>query len=940
MSKTRRSVPWLLAGLFVVMLPAVSQGQLYECVGRGDLTEEELGTIKAIVNDFGFTDIAETWIVKRLEKSNSSSRPELRWILEVDIVRINGDIDTGLENSQNLAREFPKFHRSADSQLAVVQTSMTKVILSSLNAQYETDPAVRAQLIAERDRVFKTEVAGVLESSIQLVNADVDKNPDDEKKMAFRDRWEHYRLKAFQQYSELLPEGSDAAKLWGQKLIEAAEEFVSERFQNFAMQYEAQLILGKAYGRMGRSEDAADALELIIEFEPPVDPPYDEVQVRFTRWLRIQALQATLESLSLAGECEKAVEILDDLVNHPDFPWHMNPEDPELLQFVVAMDIESGIARIGGGVRARGIEEIRTLIDRFDSEAFRRGDPEAAEAFLAETAVGLSQAVRLGAIDMPPEFLYRASVGFKRRGDFDNSIRAAQLALDAGGGVPGEEFWVASSLYEIGESFDSVGMKEAAVAAFQTLSTQYFDRKSDPQFELLLADASQNWFALSGDLAETQGGMWGAMLPHAQEVFAELSRGSSGITLQMQKAAELEGKGRYAQAREIYVSIPRTLEVNGSVERVEQYYRAMAGAGRCLFRAADAAGKAKTAVDAAVTELTGYLSKAKSDGDAAGQAALRFEIASIHADDDVNDRAKGIAILQPLITSVLGKNPYREGGLRLFTTLQITANPDDPADAARPQDAEPALAALKADFTEGFAYAVSLYDLSEAYGNVGTPDAARRAGELILLYMAHPVSKVDQASAGVLLGFAETLIAGGFHKEAAELLTKAKQNVGDNANLKIALVYLYAKAGNVAGKYAEVLASLEEFFAEYETDIIQGTFEEAPYILYQYALAHLGQMKKDRSPKHLEEAFGFLSKAVAIMKQRRSSLLRSGNPVPPRFEKEYWTIFYQWLLVLKEQDQCELVVKQIKTERIMSGHDTFAPPALQEQFNKLERDCQ
>ena len=176
--------------------------------------------------------------------------------------------------------------------------------------------------------------------------------------------------------------------------------------------------------------------------------------------------------------------------------------------------------------------------------------------------------------------------------------------------------------------------------------------------------------------------------------------------------------------------------------------------------------------------------------------------------------------------------------------------------------------------------------------------------------------------------------------DANELLARAEAQAAGNPDLEIAIKYLRAKAGNLAGKHAEVITSLDQFFETYKGDTIQGAFEQAPFILYQYALAQLGQMKKTRDPMHREKAFESLQQSVAIMKQRRGSLLRSGRELTPRFEKEYWTIFHQWLLDMKDQGQCGTVVNYIKSGRIQSGGETFAPPELQKQFDQLERDCQ
>ena len=82
-----------------------------------------------------------------------------------------------------------------------------------------------------------------------------------------------------------------------------------------------------------------------------------------------------------------------------------------------------------------------------------------------------------------------------------------------------------------------------------------------------------------------------------------------------------------------------------------------------------------------------------------------------------------------------------------------------------------------------------------------------------------------------------------------------------------------------------------------------------------------------------------LESAIAILDQRRKSLLFSGgtNPV---FERDYWSAWLQYMEVLKAQDRCEDVIQLIRSRRLMAGDGkAFAPEALQARFDTLESEC-
>lgn len=934
-------VPAFLCTLVLVVGVAHPvEGQLYEAVQRGDVSEAESKALQELVGVYGFTDLARVWIDARLETVSTASRPDLEWVRDVDILRAEGDFDAANENNQVLKGRYPRHPRASAVAREAVKTMVVNAILKDAEARYETDPAVRATLLAERDVIYQQAMAE-LEANIQQLNQEVERSPDDEEKILERDGWEFDRLLAMQRYAELLPyESAAATKAW-EELAEAAKRFVDTRFLNFGLQYQAQLIYGKALAALGQSAAAAEALEVLTEVEPSYNPPYDEVVVRAMRQLRIEALQSSAEAWNRAGQPERAVELFDFAFEapQPHFPWKAEPEDPAVLPLRVAMEIEEAIARMCGGVRQVGIDQVRALIARFDSERFRKGDPDAAEDYLLQIARGLARAVDTGVSGLSAELYYRAAVGYKDRGRYDAAIRAAQLALDAGSGVPGAEFWLASSLYEIGDNFDSLALPEAAAQAYEVLATQFDAKKSDERFEVLLADAAQNWFAISGELAETSGGAWETVTKRAEGVFAELSRGAAGIQLILQKAAELEGQSKYEEARGLYESIPSEIEGDGgSMERVDAYYRAQAGAARCLFRAGDADGRAAEVLPQVAERLTGVLERARRDGDASGEAALRFELANARWDDDVRDRAGAIEALDPLLSTVTGTNPYREGGLRLWISILCWVDPEDAADGARPADAEPVLAALRKDFQGTTTFLISLFEMVDAYGGLGTEEADRRAAELALEYTRHPEANFDAASPGEKLGIAEILSQGGKHAEASAILDAARAAASeDDIYMQIAVTYALAKAGNNSGKHHQVIDALDPFIEANEEETTSGSYDEAPYILIQRALANMALYEQDNSAARLTSAEEDLTNGIATLRERRASLLRT-NSITQRFEVDYWNAWLQFFEVLRAQGRGEMILRMIREQRIMNGGNDFAPPALQTKFDQLEQE--
>ena len=175
------------------------------------------------------------------------------------------------------------------------------------------------------------------------------------------------------------------------------------------------------------------------------------------------------------------------------------------------------------------------------------------------------------------------------------------------------------------------------------------------------------------------------------------------------------------------------------------------------------------------------------------------------------------------------------------------------------------------------------------------------------------------------------LLDGGLSAEAKKIFGVARAKVGEDPLLQALLQVASARAGNASGEHRDVLEALNAYIAANEGDVMSGGLDEGPYLLSERAAAELGLFAKDKDPARLPRAESDLYGAAAILLQRRSA--------SPKIELDFWNCFLQYLLVLEAQDRCEAVLGLIEGERLKKGTAAFAPPGLQERFDKLERDC-
>jgi len=914
-----------------------------QSLGRGDLTSEERLLLRELLLSYNSPDLARIWIDSRKKTANSSARASLDYFL-ADATRVEGDID-GYETAiRSLAKKYPNHMRSKGAKLEAVLAAMMRLSDANTEAVFATSPADRQSFIEKRDRLWEDEVRRILKDNIRIQNSDVDSiqakviaEKDSERKrtlaqtlvekVQIRDLWEFQELSAIQVYCGLLPDESAAKSALFDELALLSKQFVDLRYDNFARRYRAQLIYGKALAASGHPQEAAAELELLVDIEPSGNPPYDPEVVRFIRSMRVESLAGSLAAYNRASMATEALDLLEYLYEEvdPNFPYRSTPEDPEIAPLVALLDVEEAISRIAGGDRSTGLSLMAQLIQSYDTAANWKADPSSTRETLDRLARGISRLLEMNVGNLTPELYVRAAAGFRDRSQPVKAAEAAKMALGCRNDDKISRQWKAKALYEIGESCDALGRVEEAAIAYQALVEQF------PESDIV-AMASQNFFAIVGDLGSDRGGAWAELIPIAEKLFADNSQGLGSEQLKLQQASEAEDRGEYSKARDMFRRIASKYDDGAGEMTVPFFYRARAGGARCLFRLST---DVEQGTRDAAAEIRALLATARSDRNVSGESSLRYELGRIYWSDRGKDPSSAIEALKPVLEELSGSSVYREGAILLLHEIFCAEG--------QLAEAEKSLAEIRKNWSTEHSLVAGTYYLIEACKVSSTAVNSRRAGELVLEWIELPGSQFDKASPAVKLGLASILIDAKFSDEAASMLAEAQQvakGAGDPV-LDIGVSYFLAKAANAAGKHRDALASLDDLIDKYSDDTYNGAYPDAPFVLVQRASANRGLYEADLDGSRLEMMSDDLRSALAILDQRRQSLLFGGG-IPPLFERDYWSTWLQYLEVLKARKQCEKVIGLIGSRRLKAGGGTsaFAPESLQPRFDQLEKECQ
>ncbi|MDE0959709.1 MAG: tetratricopeptide repeat protein [Planctomycetota bacterium] len=914
-----------------------------QSLGRGDLTAEERSLVRELIISYNSPDLARIWIESRKKTASAVARASLEYFL-ADATRIEGDVDGYEQAIRTLAKKYPNHMRSKGAKLEAVLAALLRLSDANTEAVFATSPTDRQAFIVKRDRLWEDEVRRILKDNIRIQNSDVDAivakviaETDPERKRSLsdslaekvqiRDLWEFQELAAIELYTGLLPDDSEAKQSLFGELALLAKQFVDLRYENFARRYRAQLIFGKALAASGHPQQAAAELELLVDIEPSGDPPYAPEVVQFIRSLRVEALAGSLAAYNRASMATDALELLEYLYEDVDsnFPYRSTPENPEIAPLVAVLDVEEAVSRIAGGDRSTGLALLDQLIRRYDTPENWKADPSGTRDALDRLARGVSRLLEMNVGNLSPELYVRAAAGFRDRGQPLEAAEAAKRALGCRIDDKLARQWKAKALYEIGESSDALGRIEEAALAYQDLLEQYPD--SD-----VVAMASQNFFAIVGDLGSSQGGAWAELVPVAEKLFADHSQGLGSEQLKLQQASEAEDRGEYSKARDMFRRIASKYDDGTGERTVPFFYRARAAGARCLFRmSADVDQGTRDAAG----EIRALLAAARQDRDVSGESSLRYELGRIYWSDRGKNSASAIDALKPVLEELSGSNVYREAAILLLHEIHCASG--------QLTFAEKCLAEIRKYWPTEHSLVAATYYQIEACRVSSTQTDVRRAGELVLEWIQLPGSQFDEAEPAVRLGLASILIDADFPEEAATMLADAQQAAGGSGDsvLEIGVSYFLAKAANAAGKHRDALDSLDEIIEKYSDDTYNGAYQDAPFVLVQRAAAHRGLYEGDLDASRLELMSDDLRSALAILDQRRQSLLY-GDGIPPLFERDYWSTWLHYLEVLKARKQCEKVIGLISSRRLKAGGGTssFAPESLQQRFDLLEKECQ
>lgn len=945
----RRIVLWAVAILLGSWWFCDGQG-VAQPLETGDLTSEETAFLSLVVNRYRMADLGRRWIDDRLKTVSAKSRADLEFA-RADCLRAEGKTDEYTEELNRLRSKYPTHQRAKAAELTVIQATMYKVLL--LHSESLDAGEGKAALVSERDRLYRVEVREALDQTIAELQKEHDQiedkfekerresSPDvrkvEELGRQLRnvnerlDQWASYRVTAARVFAERQDEGSDSARKAWQDVLDLATGFVETRWENFILVCENQLIRGNALAELGQVEEAAGELDLLVEMRPPLDPPYPPAVIQFIRRLRLQAIEGTARAWNQSGRPEDAVAVFNRVAENrdPQFPLDTAGEDPTLLGFVIAADIEEAIARTVVGEDGRGVRKFEDLLKRWTAD--KQAAPAIATGFLLDISRGLSRLLDLGAGNLPPLFYRHAGTGYQLRGQMDRAILTWKRGLEIGSQRAGFEALCADMLNQMGQTYYLTGREPEAGFCFLAVRELYKTQAS----ETVAALAAQNSFAVFDKLA-ARGKAWQEESAVAYQWFRETAGGEIAQLLIIEKASEEEAKGNYQRARDLYKSVQK--EIDG--KRSRSYGNGVASAARCLFLHKRADGKAQEGATEALQELATAATEAASAGDEAARAAIAFQAASIHWDEAVRDRDKALAALAPFGTSITGKGDARELALYLWLSILL---PDDSTDAPTDKDlaaADAVFAMIARDFGNSERLPDQAIRMIEIHNGSGAEQSRVKAAEYVELFTKLPAIKLESLEPGSLLFLARPLALGGKTGLARSVLELAKaalaQDSASDVELEVSTTWLLAQVLLMEDKPNEVQPAIEPLIERHGEEIRGGGPEDSPRIYTLQARALLLSHQDRPSAALLKQAEDAQTAGLGILDQRRSGM-RSRGKVPPSLEREYWEAWLQLLNIWKAQGRKEDVVKQLRSFEVMRS--TF-PTGLVEAFEQLKKECQ
>lgn len=878
-TETRRRVPrlWLLA------LCALVLAALLPRPGYG-LSVEDQRFARYLIDELRYFDTARRWLNGLKAKGGLSdfARAEIDSRL-IDILQAEGKQDEALKALERFKKNHPAHPRASLGSLEVIGASFGNVVLNLEKATIESDQKKAVELRSEASTVFENEVMKRLGFLIASLEKEV-KDGKDESKKRLLYQAELSRIKLLLNYAKLLPDGSKERKTALEEGLKHATRFVDVRYEFYVMQYDAQIQKGLFLLELGRHDEAGEELSLLYDIGPPVDPDkngrHPEALVRAFKTIRLQAILFGARALNAAGRYDDAIrEIRNNVLRATADPLSINikatQKDTVLAKFAMLARLEYGIALAGSGDAQKGLDEVHGVIEGTDDQGLVN------DARAALGRIASSKTVALTGRDY-----YQAGIGLKGALKFNAARATFSTALTTLAAKDVPEY-APLCLKEIGEISFIQGRFVESALAYEDLVTLF------PAHELARKGA-QNFLAAITKAQERPGGTAHAGLARlralADRKSDELSPGQlSKFQALMVDGRRLEEEGKFAEAREKYLQVPKESETEEGKppEKVPFYWRAQASVWSTWAREWEQAKgeeKEKFApkLDEGVVALGTILKGALADGERVGAELAVLTLGQIH--NGRGEWQESVAALKMYLGELQEDTVFRCSALYYLVDAATNADEDTLA-----VEAYRALGKACTDASEGLLVSRGAFFLAEYFTAKGKN---KRAGVFMYEYVNHPSTELTTVAE--LLHAAQILTDGGFVDKAAEMiekareLTTAKGGAEGEAELERQLQIMEARSAASQGDHAGAIEKFEAYIQRYKAI---GNYYDDPYVRRELAEAYLKAGGKEIPTANLLKAEVQYSQACRILKTGLD------NAPNPKIDQLYWRWAYRWMAI-------------------------------------------
>ncbi len=893
------------------------------------LTPEERAFADYLIGKLGYVDTASRWLdALEKKKSDEASLSDIA-SYRIDILKKEEGKDAEVVRAiEAFKRRYPGHLRASLGTLEVIGVEWAKVA-PALEQAAIAPPEERQKRFADAIALFQEKVAKPLEGLIagQLASyqAAVKANPPkpgaDESEVviiALRTltQSELARLNMILYCAQRLPPDSPARKELLERGLSLADAFVDQRYEFPVMQYQGQLNRGLYAYELGRSALAADHLSILYNVEPVGSRPYQQALIDAFRMLRMQGILFGTRSENASGRFAQAREVIEKYVlggPPDDFNLSKATDDPALATLAQLAQLEYGVALAGSGEAEKGLGVIQKVIAKQANAAL------VTDARKALGRISTIEGVRLSGRDY-----YQAAIGLKSDGRFEEALDGFQKALSSINYFdPKERNEVAPlCLNEIGEVNYIVGRYTESTLAYEEACRRFAN--AQPQHAILTKVATNFLAAVTKALATPERQKHGAALEKLKASAVKYSQTLGGgfalYDTALIDAQRLEEEGKYEQARQAYI----TVEPEHKGEAYPRYWRAQAGAWRCVYLAWDAAPAEKKPaleqdLEKAIAALGEILPKALEKKDMDGAAIASLTLGQIHYER--RQPAEAAKALAPFATLLAGNRLYGCAGLGTLILAETEAGSCDEATAH--------FETLSANCEAEPVVSQAALVLAGCYDSAGDWE---QAATFTLRWATHPASKSELEDPDRQVQVARRLIYGGKTAEARPWLEKL-QAKPPTKEIERDIAFLEAKALAAEKLYADAIGKLKGYIEKYKPKNDQ---RDDAYVYWEMAEAYANlDAPKPPSQQNLKEAHDRFNAACGWMAQRYA--------VDPALEKTFsaWVLRFMEVKMqlgdLGDVNKYREVVNYVKTEIVAKQR---AMGGLQERFIALKTQAE